>query len=384
MQLNLNRELLLESLSSVASAVERRNPMAVLANIKFELSRDKLVLTASDLELELKTTLSLPEGACIEAGATTMPAKKLIDIIKSLPPGAQVQLALSSADKCTIKAGSSRFSMGTLPAADFPTLGSPDQPEQVTVSRSDLKQLIAGTGFAMAVQDVRFYLTGMLFEVEGDEIRTIATDGHRLAFGRAKTAQNISETLQAVVPRKAINELQRLLGSEQGDLQLAVGREFLQVVIDITSQIKGAPEGVSLVTQFTARLIDGKFPDYLRVMMQDTTKVATVDRDQIKQVLQRVSILSHERSRGVIFEFKPEGKLQVRANNAEQDEAVEDLQVDYNGDEIEVQFNASYLLDVINVFDGPLRLNLTDPNASVLVNSSEMADFQYVIMPMRI
>ena len=365
----------------MATAVERRNAMAVLANIKLELTQTELTLTASDLEVELRSTLALPAGACVEPGATTLPAKKLQDIVKSLPANQSLTLALKSGEKCQITSGKSRFTLGTLPATDFPSMGEPTGATMVTVSRHDLKELIGRTGFAMAVQDVRFYLTGMLFEIESDELRCVATDGHRLAFGRVKTAQNLPQNLQAVVPRKAVGELSRLLGNEEGDLNLTIGTEFIQAELDVSDKVG---EGQSLSVLFTSRLIDGKYPDYLRVMMQQTTKSAQIDRDLLKQVLSRVSILSHERSRGVIFDFQDGGILQVRANNAEQDEAVEDISVAFDGQPIEVSFNASYLMDVVNVFDGPLHLNMSEANASVLVNAGEDASFQYVIMPMRL
>lgn len=379
MQLHLSRELLLQTLSAVANAVERKHAMAVLGNIKFELSQTELVLTASDLEVELMATLSLPEGACVDAGSITLPARKVIDICKSLPTSTLVKLTVQDNDKCLIKAGSSRFTVGTLPAADFPSLGEPADITQLTVSREGLKNLIDKTSFAMAVQDVRFYLTGMLFEAEKDELRTVATDGHRLAFGKMNTAQNLDELLQAVVPRKAVQELQRLLGAEEGDINLTIGREFFQVQLGVSEDAQN-----ELVVRFTSRLIDGKYPDYRRVMPAAGDKVAEVDREVIKQVLQRVAILSHEKSRGVIFDFAGDGNVQVRANNAEQDEAVEDISVDYHGEPIELSFNASYMQDVINVLPNIVRINMTEANSSVLVNDAEDADHQYVIMPMRI
>lgn len=379
MQLHLSRELLLQALSAVANAVERKHAMAVLGNIKFELTQTELILTASDLEVELMATLQLPEGACVDAGSITLPARKLIEICKSLPSSTVVKLTVQDNDKCQIKAGSSRFTVGTLPAADFPSLGEPADITQLTVSREGLKNLIDKTSFAMAVQDVRFYLTGMLFEAEKDELRTVATDGHRLAFGKMNTAQNLEELLQAVVPRKAVQELQRLLGSDEGDINLTIGREFFQVQLGVSEE--GQQE---LVVRFTSRLIDGKYPDYRRVMPAAGDKVAEVDREVIKQVLHRVAILSHEKSRGVIFDFAGDGNVQVRANNAEQDEAVEDISVDYHGEPIELSFNASYMQDVINVLPNIVRINMTEANSSVLVNDAEDADHQYVIMPMRI
>lgn len=380
MQLQISRELLLQTLSAVANAVERKHSMVVLGNIKFELSSTALVLTASDLEVELTATLTfLPNSMCIEPGEITLPARKIIDICKSLPANSQLKLIVQENDKCQIRAGSSRFSLGTLPAADFPSLGEPEDATKIMVNRQELRNLIEKTSFAMAVQDVRFYLTGMLFEAEGSELRTVATDGHRLAYGKMGTAQDLDNLLQAVVPRKAVSELQRLLGTDEGDINLTIGREFFQVQLSVSEEI-----GEDLVVRFTSRLIDGKYPDYRRVMPEPSEKVAEADREVLKQVLQRVSILSHEKSRGVIFDFSGEGKVQIRANNAEQDEAVEDINVDYDGDPIELSFNASYLLDVVNVLPNIVRINMTEANSSVLVNDAEDANHQYVIMPMRI
>lgn len=390
MQLQISRELLLQTLSAVANAVERKSAMQVLGNIKFELSSTALVLTASDLEVELMATLtSLPNSICIEPGEITLPARKLIDICKSLPNNSQVKLTVQDNDKCQIKSGSSRFSLGTLPASDFPSLGEPADATKIMVNRQDLKNLIDKTSFAMAVQDVRFYLTGMLFEAEGTELRTVATDGHRLAFGKMETSENLNESIQAVVPRKAVSELQRLLGNDEGDINLTIGREFFQVQLALSEAQPddGLEESLpqdQLVVRFTSRLIDGKYPDYRRVMPDTGDKVAEADREVLKQVLQRVSILSHEKSRGIIFDFDGQGKAQIRANNAEQDEAVEDINVEYDGEQIELSFNASYLLDVVNVLPNIVRINMTEANSSVLVNEADDANHQYVIMPMRI
>jgi len=290
-----------------------------------------------------------------------------------------------------ITSGKSRFVLGTLPAADFPVLGTPANITPLTLSRAVLMDLMAKTQFAMAIQDVRYYLTGMLFEVAQRQLTTVATDGHRLALARSVIDVADDFTMQAILPRKAVielerlgNELGKLVGDNDGNLTLVFGREFLQVTlpfgnVNSTGQIDDA-----IKVTFTARLIDGKFPDYRRVMPASTNKVALANKDQMTDVLRRVSILSNEKSRGVIFKFSQDGNVEVRANNAEQDEAVEALQVNYQGEPIELSFNAAYLQDVLDVLGGDVQLHMSQANSSVLVNQLNDSQHQYVIMPMRI
>ncbi|MDO5768856.1 MAG: DNA polymerase III subunit beta [Psychrobacter sp.] len=391
MQLTINRELFLKAINLIAKAADKRHNMVILGNIRLEVTEEMLVLTASDLEVELKATLKLPAGACTEPGSLTLPAMKLKDICKLLPAQATLQLATQDNERCLLTSGKSRFTLGTLPAKDYPTLGSPEHITPLPISRHKLSDLMHKTLFAMAIQDVRYYLTGMLFELEQRQLTTVATDGHRLAL--AKTVVDTAEEvgMQAILPRKAVIELDRLttelakLLSEQDNmLTLSFGREILQVNlpfgdVDSTGQISD-----SLVVTFTARLIDGKFPDYRRVIPRGSDKLALFNREKLTDVLRRVSILSNEKSRSVVFSFAPDGMVEVRANNAEQDEARETIQVKYQGEAIELSFNAAYLQDVLDVVEGDVQLHMSQSNASVLVNQLGDELHQYVIMPMRI
>ena len=365
--------------------------MVILGNIKLQLSDSELVLTASDLEVELTSTLKLPVGACVEPGTTTLPAMKLKDICKSLPAQAQINLTTQENERCLLTSGKSRFTLGTLPSSDYPSLGNPENITALTISRSRLIDLIHKTQFAMAIQDVRYYLTGMLFDVSQQQLTTVATDGHRLALARSVIDIDNDLNMQAILPRKAVIELERLatelgkmLGDKDNAVTLSFGREFLQVSLPFGEVDSKGQVSQDLMVIFTARLIDGKFPDYRRVMPSNTDKLALFSQEKMSDVLRRVAILSNEKSRGVVFNFASDGMVEIRANNAEQDEAVEMIQAKYQGDPMELSFNAAYLQDVLSVVQGEVQMHMSQSNASVLVNQLNDDFHQYVIMPMRI
>ncbi|MBS9779546.1 MAG: DNA polymerase III subunit beta [Moraxellaceae bacterium] len=391
MELSINRELLLKAVNLIAKASDKRNSMVILGNIKLLLTPNQLTMTASDSEVELMAELALPEGACITAGAITLPADKLQNICKLLPQNTQMHLKLQENERCLITAGQSKFTLGTLPASDYPVLGTPENITPIMISRNEFVAMMTKTQFAMAVQDVRYYLTGMLFEVSERLLTTVATDGHRLAM--AKRAVEVADDLnmQAILPRKAVTELERLLndlgkllGSQDNAVVLKFGREFLQVELPFGNKDSAGLIDDSLLITFTARLIDGKFPDYRRVMPMNSDKQAIIHLGQMKDVLRRVSILSNEKSRGVILTFAEDGMIELRANNAEQDEAVEQLQSKYTGEAIELSFNAQYMQDMLDVLEGDLVMKMSQANASVLANQHGDELHQYVIMPMRI
>jgi DNA polymerase-3 subunit beta len=389
MKLKITKDLFLRTLSQVSSAVERRHTLPILSNLKLEVTLTHLTLTASDLEVELVAVVRLPEGACLEAGATTLSARKLMDICKSLPNAALIDLQSTDDRRCQLKSGNSRFMLGTLPAEDFPLLsgGSSDSLNSGTrlkVDQRALKRLLDKTAFAMAVQDVRFYLTGMLFEASEAQLRTVTTDGHRLAMFETPAVLDGSQGVQAIVPRKGVMELQRLLGAEESQLSILVGREFLSVTLTQQNKAQEGQQAVDIEIRFTTKLIDGKFPDYRRVIPKNGDKVMQVALDEFKQTLQRVAILSNEKLRGVFLQLNNHN-MQMRANNAEQDEAVEDLLISYEGAPLEMSFNAQYLLDIINVFEGStLQMTLSDANASALVQDPSENGAVYVVMPMRV
>mgnify|MGYP003413535905 CR=1 FL=1 len=380
MRLKIAKENLLNVLSHVVGAVERRHTLNILSNIKLQVTEQALTVTGSDLEVELVASTTLTDGACIHAGETTVPARKLMDICKSLPNGALIDLQVAEDQRCTLKSGNSRFVLGTLPAEDYPLLSTENsQGTQVHVTQRELKRLFEKTAFAMAVQDVRFYLTGTLLEIDENQLRAVTTDGHRLALCETLASSTTAQLIQAIVPRKAVGELQRLLSIEDQPLTLLIGRELLNVTIAIASKDQS-----DITVRFTTKLIDGKFPDYRRVIPRGGDKHVRIAHDVFKQSLQRVAILSNEKLRGVFLNFN-EDTLQLRANNPEQDEAIEDLAIQYQNSPLEMSFNAQYLLDVLGAFDGnQVAMTMTEANQSVLVQDPEHTDQTYVVMPMRV
>lgn len=382
MRLKIAKESLVNVLSHVLGAVERRHTLNILSNVKIQASDSALTITGSDLEVELVASTELAAGACVQAGESTVPARKLMDICKSLPSAALIDLHITEDQRCVIKSGNSRFVLGTLPADDYPLLTHDhSQGTQVNVTQRELKRLFEKTSFAMAVQDVRFYLTGTLLEIDQQQLRAVTTDGHRLALCEMAAQSNAENTMQAIVPRKAVNELQRLLSVEDQPLTLWIGRELLNVTIEIASRDK---EQAAIHVRFTSKLIDGKFPDYRRVIPRGGDKNVQIPHDAFKQSLQRVAILSNEKLRGLFLSFSTDS-VQLRANNPEQDEAVEDLAIQYQDAAIEMSFNAQYLLDVLGVLDGDdVSMTMSEANQSVLIQDASYPDQTYVVMPMRV
>ena len=382
MRLKIAKESLINVLSQVVGVVERRHTLNILSNVKIQTTQQALTITGSDLEVEKVASTTLADGACLEAGETTVPARKLVEICKSLPTAALIDLHITEDQRCILKSGNSRFVLGTLPAEDYPLLSTDNsQGTQVQVTQRELKRLFEKTAFAMAVQDVRFYLTGTLLEIDQNQLRTVTTDGHRLALCEVAASSTAQQLVQAIVPRKAVGELQRLLSVEDEQITLLIGRELFNVTINTTSRDK---EQADISVRFTTKLIDGKFPDYRRVIPKGGDKHVLIAHDVFKQSLQRVAILSNEKLRGVFLNFNPD-VLQLRANNPEQDEAIEDLAIQYQDVALEMSFNAQYILDVLGVLDGDdVRMSMTEANQSVLVQDPTQPDQVYVVMPMRV
>jgi len=381
-RLKIAKESLLNVLSHVVGAVERRHTLNILSNVKIRVTNESLTITGSDLEVELVASTALTDGACLQVGETTVPARKLVDICKSLPSAALIDLQITDDQRCILKSGNSRFVLGTLPAEDYPLLTTDNtQGTQVSVTQRELKRLFEKTSFAMAVQDVRFYLTGTLLEIDQQQLRTVTTDGHRLAMCETVATSTATQAVQAIVPRKAVGELQRLLSVEDEQIALLIGRELLNVTIHVPNRDKEQSE---IKVRFTTKLIDGKFPDYRRVIPRGGDKNVLIAHDIFKQSLQRVAILSNEKLRGVFLSFN-EDSLQLRANNPEQDEAIEDLAIQYSDSPLEMSFNAQYLLEVLSVLDGDdVTITMTEANQSVLVHDPAQQDQTYVVMPMRV
>lgn len=366
MRFTIQREILLKPLQQTIGAVERRQTMAILGNVLLRADNGELWLTTTDLEIELVAHCTPDE--INGDGAVTVPARKLFDICRSLPEGAVVEFA-SEAERVVVRSGRSRFSLTTLPAQDYPALEGFVSQAEFTLPKALLKGLLGHTAFAMAQQDVRYYLNGLLLEVASDHVATVATDGHRLAIARLETALGSGE-YSVIVPRKAITELARLVSEDEGDVGLRLGANSIELSFD----------GL----RFTSKLIDGRFPDYERVIPRGNDKIVLTGRDALRQALQRASILSNEKYRGVRLGVRDD-LLVIEAHNPEQEEAQVELEVEYAGESLEIGFNLTYLLDVINTVSGDqLSLAFRDSASSVLITDPAEPGASYVIMPMRL
>jgi DNA polymerase III subunit beta len=365
MKLTAEREKLLTPLQAVIGVVERRQTMPVLANVLLGVAQGKLSITATDLEVEL---VAATEVSVQQPGDITVPGRKFVDILRALPDKSSVSIT-AEGDKAVIKAGRSRFSLSTLPAAEFPVIDDINAQQTVQIPRKELARLLEKTHFSMAQQDVRYYLNGMLLEIDGSLLRAVATDGHRLALCETALESKAKISQQVIVPRKGVLELQRVL-NEDGNADLAIGTNHVRAQIGDV--------------RFTSKLIDGRFPEYSRVIPSASGASIRADRDILRQALQRTAILSNEKYRGIRINVKPNA-ITVQAHNPEQEEAEEEIEVGYDGAELEVGFNVNYLLDALAAIDGQeVELGLTDSNSSCLIRSPGGTSARYVVMPMRL
>ncbi len=365
MKLTAEREKLLAPLQAVIGVVERRQTMPILANVLLSVRDGRLAITATDLEVEM---VAATEVAVQQAGDITVPGRKLLDILRALPEHSAVSVTVA-AEKIVIKAGRSRFSLSTLPAAEFPVIDDINAQQVIAIERAALARLLEKTHFSMAQQDVRYYLNGMLLEIDGQMLRAVATDGHRLALSEALLAVKTKVTQQVIVPRKGVLELQRILGGE-GNAELGIGTNHVRAQIGDV--------------RFTSKLIDGKFPEYSRVIPAAPAAAIKADRDLFRQALQRTAILSNEKYRGIRLTVK-KNVVTVQAHNPEQEEAEEEIEVSYDGADLEVGFNVNYLLDALAAIEGvEVELGLTDSNSSCLIRSPGSTASRYVVMPMRL
>jgi len=365
MKFTAAREALLKPLQAVIGVVERRQTMPILANVLLVAKDGNVAVTATDLEVELVANAEVEiEGA----GEVTVPGRKLLDICRALPEEASLSIALSG-EKLAIKSGRSKFSLTTLPAADFPTVEDINAGQTLGLPQATLCKLLDKTHFSMAQQDVRYYLNGLLVETDGKHLRAVATDGHRLALCQVKLGGKKMPEQQVIVPRKGVLELQRLMSGE-GDVDLQLGSNHIRIEL----------EGI----RFTSKLIDGRFPEYERVIPQDTSNQLSADRDLLKGALQRTAILSNEKYRGIRLIIRDSGVV-LQAHNPEQEEAEEELEVAYKGDDIEIGFNVNYLLDALGAIEsGDVTLSVVDSNSSCLLREPGNDDCKYVVMPMRL
>jgi len=366
MKFTVDRETLLKPLQQVIGVVERRQTLPVLGNLLIVASSDGLVVTATDLEVEIQSRLAIDID---EPGEITLPARKLVDICKALPEGAKVQLSVKD-QKAQIRSGKSRFTLVTLPAADFPVVETIKGDCSFSIAQNKLKELIERTQFSMAQQDVRYYLNGLMLEISSGLLRGVATDGHRLALCDMPVDIKTKEPRQVIVPRKGIQELMRLLESSDETVQVDVGSNHICISnADI---------------RFTSKLVDGRFPDYDRVVPKGGDKLVLADRELLRQALSRTSILSNEKYRGIRLNLD-KNILKIQAHNPEQEEADEEFEVDYKGGGLEIGFNVTYLLDVLSsVRSDSIEISLSDANSSCLMREPGSEQYRYVVMPMRL
>lgn len=361
------RDQFLTPLQSVCGIVEKRHTLPILSNVLIEKGGDRLTLLATDIEMQIRT--GTPSSGA-EQVAVTVAARKLQDILRSLPENVEVSLNLDER-RLQLKAGKSRFNLQTLPAEDFPRMTeAAGQPTILKLTQKQLKRMLGLVQYAMAQQDIRYYLNGMLLVVSKDELRLVATDGHRLAYASEAIGSQGTERIEVILPRKTVLELSR---------QLADNDEALEIALTPTQARFSFGE-----VEFVSKLVDGKFPDYERVIPQNQNKILLLDRAGFQHSLLRAAILTNEKFRGVRLVLAS-GSLKILSTNAENEEAQEEIEVDYTGDELDVGFNVNYLLDVLNnVATDKIEIRLADSNSSALIMLPDNSRFKYVVMPMRI
>ena len=366
MKFSVNRELLLKPLQQAAGVVERRQTLPVLSNLLLQVSGNHLAMTGTDLEVEL---IGKVEVASLEDGEITVPARKLVDICREIPERADIEFSLNEG-RLEIRSGRFRSTLSTLPAVDFPSVDQSSPEMMAELDSKSFKKLLDQTAFAMAQQDVRYFLNGMLIELGNEKVRAVATDGHRLAMSDLEQEGIGGAVKQVIVPRKGVMEVQRLLQEVEAKVVVSIGTSHLCVKSNMFA--------------LTTKLVDGKFPDYDRVIPKDGDKVVLVDKQELRQALSRTAILSNEKFRGIRVSISA-GQLQLSANNPEQEEAEETVSVDYNGDGLEVGFNVSYLQDVLGVIgNDKVKITLLDGNSSAVLEDPDREDAVYVVMPMKL
>jgi len=366
--LKTKREALLEPLQAVAGIIERRHTLPILSNVLLSRTDTHIEFVATDIEIEITTSMTI-EGPG-EAKKITVGARKLVDILRALPEGAEVQLVLQDR-RLQVKSGKSRFNLQTLSAEDFPRLALAEaSTTSFTVPQKLLRALIGLVQYAMAQQDIRYYLNGLLMVIEDDQLKLVATDGHRLAYASRKVGGKNLARQEVILPRKTIIELSKLL--DDSDDPVAVDLSAAQARFKFGNVV------------LVSKLVDGKFPDYGRVIPQAQPKKLKLDRIALLQALQRAAILTSDKFRGVRWVLG-DGSLKISCSNTEQEEAQEELDVPYKGETLDIGFNVGYLVDVLNNLDvAEIECGLGDANSSALFTLPERSDFKYVVMPMRI
>jgi DNA polymerase-3 subunit beta len=375
MNFTISREDFLHPLQLVAGAVERRHTLPILGNVLIKVAENALWMTGTDLEVEL--IANVPLTGSITEGQITVPAKKLLDIVRGLPDDCSILFNVDE-NKAVIKSGRAKYSLSTLSAEDYPNLEDWEGESEFEIGQEDLKQLIESVQFSMAQQDVRYYLNGMSLETSEHLIRSVATDGHRLAMSIVEYKNDVLPAKQVIIPRKGVMEISRLIEDSDTKVKVQLGSNHIRIFSN------------SFI--FTSKLVDGRFPDYNRVVPKNTDKGLIVHRDIIKGAFSRAMILTNEKFKGVRLNLSA-GELKVTATNPEQEQAEEILDVDYDGEDLEIGFNVAYLIDALNAIETDMVIfKLFDSNTMALIHGVKMVDglpvdedsSQYVIMPMRL
>lgn len=366
MEFVVNREVLLPALSKVIGVVERRQTLPILGNFLLAASDESLTMIGTDLEVEVQTHCA---ASVSEDGQSTVPARKLVDICRSLTDGTDIRFRISDG-RCVVTAGRGRFALGVLPAEDFPRMEPESGGIVLNIAEQVFKRMLDKTAFAMAQQDVRYYLNGVLLEFNAQGLTAVATDGHRLAKYQTNIQTEDAEGRQVILPSKTVLELRRQLGNAENAIMLSLGEKSVRFVIaDMT---------------MTSKLVDGRYPDYERVIPRQLARSATVERDVLRRALSRTAILSNEKYRGVRLAFE-NGLLKLQAHNPEQEEAEEEIELNYSGELTPIGFNVSYLTDVLSVIDeAEVEVHFEDGNSSSVWHGRETDTETYVVMPMRL
>lgn len=366
MKFDIQREVFLQPLSQVVGVVERKQTLPVLANFLISARDGEVTVTGTDMEVEL---IAAAKANVKTEGEITLPARKLVDIVRALPDGVSIGVSVDG-DKATVSSGRSRFTLATLPATEFPATDQVETLETLKIQEFELKRLLDKTSFAMANQDVRYYLNGLLFEFKDGRLRTVATDGHRLAICDLGPEAPVKKDRQLIVPRKGVLELARMLTDSEDEVELALGKNHVRLV-------RGD-------TVLTSKLIDGRFPDYEAVIPVGTDREIRIDRDSFIHALQRAAILSNEKYRGVRLEAGGNA-IKIVAHNPQHEEAVEELEAEMNFEQMAVGFNVTYLLDALMALEtGDVSMALRDANSSCLISGIEESVDRHVVMPLKL
>lgn len=368
MKITTNRDVLLPALQILSNVIERRQTLPILANFLFTLDGDRATLVATDLEVEVLVQFELSSEV---RGSTTLPERKVLDICRALPENAVLDIRVEG-EHATLRSGKSRFTLATLPAQEFPTIGEFESLTSLQLDAESFLGLLRSTEFAMAQQDVRFYLNGLLLDVSEMSMKAVATDGHRLALSQISIQASIESPLQVIVPRKGVQQISRMLSGYSGQVQLNIGANHISVSRD----------GLRVIS----KLIEGKYPDYERVIPKGSNKLVKANCAALLQGLTRVSVLSSDRFKGVRLALEVDSNLlRAFAHSPENEEAEEEIPVQYRGESLEIGFNVSYLTDVINAVETEeLQLEFSDSASSCLIESDPPNGSMYVIMPMRL